>query len=202
MLRQRLRATRSPLALLSLLPLTLLALALIWYGGMVVLLAAKMSPGQVDKVSGYRTVYRFFAELGPVDVDPRVRLIAGLAGFGTFLMSFYLATKSLSRPHLARTELTLKTDGHGGTTVQPRAIERAVESAALGQTNVRAAASRYEVGGMSLNLALGSATDAAETLREARQRARAALEQHDLPVLPVNVTLTGYQAEPPNKELR
>ena len=73
MLRQRLRATRSPLALLSLLPLTLLALALIWYGGMVVLLAAKMSPGQVDKVSGYRTVYRFFAELGPVDVDPRRR---------------------------------------------------------------------------------------------------------------------------------
>lgn len=193
MVRQRLRATRSPLALLSLLPVTLLGLALIWYGGMVVLLATKVSPAQVDTVSGYRTVYQFLSGLGPGDVDARVRLIAGLVGFVTFLVGSYLAAKSLSRPYLARTELTVETDGRGTITVQPRAIERAIESATLEQANIGAASGRYEVGEMSLNVALGNATDAADTLREARQRARDALAEHDLPVLPVNVTLTGYQ---------
>lgn len=191
--RQRIRATTSPLAFFGLLPSTLLALALIWYGAMVVLLAAKVSPADVNRVSGYRTVYRFVSGLGPADIDARVRLIAGLIGLATFLIGSYLAARSLARPYLARTELTLDTDGRGGTTVQPRAIERAIESAALGQAGVRAAAGRYEAGEMSLNVALGNAADAAEMLRETRRRARAALDEHDLPVLPVNVTLTGYQ---------
>jgi hypothetical protein len=174
--------------------LTVLALALIWYGVMVVLLAAKISPTSVNKVSGYRTAYQFFAGLDPADIDNRVRLIAGLTGLATFLACSYLAAKTVSRTHLARTELTLNSDDRGVVTIQPRAIERAIECAALQHDAVRSAAGRQEDEALTLSVNLGRASDSAETLRDLRQRARAALDQHDLPALPVNVTLTGlYQ---------
>lgn len=201
MLRQRIRTRSSPLALLGLLPLALLALALIWYGAMVVLLAAKVSPADVDGISGYRSVYDFLSRLDPADVDGRVRLIAGLAGLATFLVCAYLATKALARPYLARTELTLGSDGGGVVTVQPRAIERTIEAAALEHPVVRRAAGRYEGDELMLGVGLSRASDAAETLREVRRRARAALGEHDLPVLPVNVTLTGVD-ENNRRELR
>ncbi len=35
----------------------LLALALVWYGVMVILLAAKVSPHTVNSISAYRTIY-------------------------------------------------------------------------------------------------------------------------------------------------
>lgn len=201
MLRQRLRTRTSPLALLGLLPLTLLALVLIWYGAMVVLLAAKASSAAVDRISAYRTVYDYFAGLDPAQIDSRVRLIAGLVGFAVFLVCAYLAAKTLARPYLARTELTLGAERRGVVTVEPRAIERAVEAAAFGQPGVRGAAGRYEGDELFLGVELGRAGDAAETLRAVRQRARAALAAHDLPVLPVNVTLAGFQ-EKKGRELR
>ena len=168
------------------------ALALIWYGAMVVLLAVKTSPATVNKISGYRTAYDYFAGLDPADINGLVRLIAGLAGFATFLACSYLAAKTVSRTHLARTELTLSSDNRGVVTIQPRAIERAIEAAALGNDAVRSAAGRQGDEALTLSVSLVRASDAAETLRDVRQRARAALDEHDLPPFPVNVTLTGF----------
>lgn len=191
-MRQRVRTRSSRLAPLGLALLTVFALALIWYGAMVVLLAVKTSPATVNKISGYRTAYDYFAGLDPADINGLVRLIAGLAGFATFLACSYLAAKTVSRTHLARTELTLSSDNRGVVTIQPRAIERAIEAAALGNDAVRSAAGRQGDEALTLSVSLVRASDAAETLRDVRQRARAALDEHDLPPFPVNVTLTGF----------
>jgi hypothetical protein len=191
-MRQRVRTRTSPLTLVGLTLLTVLALALIWYGAMVVLLAAKVSPTTVNKISGYQTAYHYFAGLTPADIDSRVRLIAGLAGFATFLACSYLALKTVPLTHFARTQLTLNSDDRGVVTIQPRAIERVVEGAALGNDRVTGVAGRQEDEALTLSVGLGRASDAAETLRDVRERARAALNEHDLRVLPVNVTLTGF----------
>ena len=52
MVRQRLRIGSSPLALLGRIVLVLFALALVWYGAMLVLLAFKVSPHTVNDLSG------------------------------------------------------------------------------------------------------------------------------------------------------
>jgi hypothetical protein len=193
-MRQRVRTRTSRLAPLGLALLTVLALGLIWYGAMVVLLAAKISPVTVNEISDYRTAYDYFGKLDPADIDSRVRLIAGLAGLATFLVCSYLAAKTVSRTHFARTQVTLDSDDRGVVTIQPRAIERAIEVAALGHDAVRGAAGRKEDEALTLNVALARASDAAETLRDLRRRARAALGEHDLLVVPVNVTLTAFYA--------
>jgi hypothetical protein len=159
---------------------------------MVVLLAAKTSPANVDRISGYRTAYQYFAGLDPADITGRVRLIAGLAGFATFLVCSYLARKTVALPHLTRTALTLSSDERGVVKIQPRAIERAIEGAALAHDAVRGAAGRQAAESLTLSVGLARPSDAAQALRDVRERARAALDQHTLPTAPVNVTLTGF----------
>jgi hypothetical protein len=43
-----------------------------------------------------------------------------------------------------------------------------------------------------VNISVARAGRAADSLTEVQERVRAALGEHDLPDLPVNVTLTGY----------
>jgi hypothetical protein len=191
MLRQRIRTRTSPLALLGLLPLLLLALALIWYGAMTMLLAAKVSPASVNTVSGYRSLYDFLSGLAPADITPRVRLVTGLAGIATFLTCSFLAWKSLARPYLSRSELPLAEDARGLIVAEPRAVERAAEGAARRHPAVSSAAGRHTSGRVALNVELRRAQDAAETMRDVQRRARVALQEHGLPALPIDVTLTG-----------
>ena len=68
MVRQRLRIGSSPLALLGRIVLVLFALALVWYGAMLVLLAFKVSPHTVNQLSGYRSAYNYLAGLEPQDI--------------------------------------------------------------------------------------------------------------------------------------
>lgn len=175
--------------------LVLIGLGLIWYGLMVVLLAFKSSPSFVDDISGYRTVYDYFAGLEPSDITPRVRLIAALAGLAAFVVLGFLAWKHVPRPYLARSELLLGDDGRGALIVEPRAIERAAAMAARGHPAVSEAGGRYEVGGVAVNVHVRRGTDVAETLRDVDVRVREALGRHDLPTLPVNVTLTGFDRQ-------
>ena len=112
MVRQRLRIGSSPLALLGRIVLLLFALALVWYGAMLVLLAFKVSPHTVNQLSGYRSAYNYLAGLEPQDITDDTRLIAGLAGLAGFLVFGYLALKQVPRPHLTRSELQLIDDEH------------------------------------------------------------------------------------------
>jgi hypothetical protein len=172
-----------------------LALALVWYGLMVVLLAVKVAPHTVNSLSAYRTLYDDAADLKPSDFTTVRRLIAGFAGLLVFLVFMYLAFKAWPRPYLARGEVPLEDNERGTTTIEPRAVERVAEIAARANPDVTAARGRLGDEDLSVGVDARHASTVAETLRDVHQRVRAQLEQHDLPNLPVNVTLTGYDRQ-------
>jgi hypothetical protein len=191
-IRQRV-SLRTPVLAYGVRLLTLvLGLALVWYGLMLALLAIKVSPHTVNALSGYRSLYDAAAGLSPPDFTSAVRWIAGLAGFLAFLLFAYLAVQELPRPYLARSEVSLTEQETGATVVKPRAIERVAELAAHGNPEVASAAGRLGDGELNLSVGLRRAATAADALRDVRARVRSDLDRHDLPALPVNVTLTDY----------
>ena len=192
MLRQRVRVRTSSVALIGRAILILFSLALIWYGLMLILLALKVSPHTVNQISGYRTAYNYLSDRTASDITPTIRLIAGLGGFVAMLVFGYLAYKSLPRPYLARTDLRLTDDEHGVVNVAPRAVERAVEVAALDRDPVRQAAARYGTDEITVNLTVTRVRDLPETMRAVRTKAHEELENHGLPDVPVNITLTSF----------
>lgn len=193
MLRQRLRTRTSPLAVLGRVVVALFALALIWYGLMTLLLALKVSPATVESISGYRTVYDELARISASDVeDGTTRLIVGLAGLAALLIFGFLALKEIPRPYLARHDLDLVQDDRGTVTVAPRAIEHMAEMAARGNPSVASASGRYGDDELAVAVTVRRAHDVAEALTDVRARVRSALADHDLPVVTVDVTLTGF----------
>lgn len=192
--RQRIRERTSPVVYVGRALLALLALALVWYGLMLVLLAAKLSPDKVDAISGYRTAFDYFAGLQPGDVTSRARLIAGLSGFAVFVVCCFLAWKELPRPYLARGDLPLWQDEQTTITVKPRAIERAAEAAVVEHPAVIGAAARYGEQ-LSVDIEVRRGRDLAETLREAQLLVAEALSRLELPPLPVSVILAGYDRQ-------
>ncbi len=193
--RQSVRGRGSPLVFLGLLLLVPVALALIWYGAMLLALAVKTSPETVNAISGYRDAYAFLADLEAGDVSGRVRLIASLAGVAAFVVFGLLAWKQVPRPYLARGELTLAENDRGTSTVEPRAIERAAEVAACAHPSVSDATGRYGEDGIDVDIDLNRAGDALGTLREAQRRVGEALQRHELPDVPIRVTLTGFERQ-------
>jgi hypothetical protein len=191
-IRQRINLRTPALAYVVRVLTLLLALGLIWYGLMVVLLAVKVSPHTVNSLSAYRTLYNDAANLRAADFTTIGRLIAGFAGLIAFLIFVYLALQELPRPYLARGDVNLEEHERGTTVVRPRAIERVAELAARGNPDVTAATGR--LGDQQLNVAIGMrrASTAADTLSDVRRRINADLDRHQLPDLPVNVTLTAY----------
>ena len=106
MLRQRLRTREEPLRIVGRLLVAAFALALIWYGAMLALLAAKViSPATANGLSGYRTAYDFLAGLTPADVDGTTRALIAAAGVAAFVIFGYLAWRELPRPYLARRDV-------------------------------------------------------------------------------------------------
>ncbi len=197
MIRQRI-ALRTPLlAYLVRLLTVVLALILIWYGAMLVLLAAKVSPHTVNSLSGYHTLYREAAGLHRGDFTRKVRLIVGFAGFIAFLFFLFLALQEVPRPYLARREVTLDERDSGSLTVGPRAIERVAEVSANAHKDVASASGRLGDESLNVSVSVRNAGTLAETLRAVRDGVAKDLAQHELPALPVNVTATGY--DPKNR---
>lgn len=168
---------------------------LVWYGLMVVLLAVKVSPHTVNSLSAYRTLYDDAVDLKRSDFTTLRRLIAGFGGLIMFLVFLYLAFKAWPRPYFARGEVSLQDDEQGTTTIEPRAIERVAELAAQENPDVTGARGRLGDEELSVGIDARRASVAAETLRDVHQRVRASLDAHDLPSLPVNVTLIGYDRQ-------
>jgi hypothetical protein len=195
MIRQRINLHTPAFGYIVALLTCVLGILLLWYGLMVVLLAVKVAPHTVNSLSGYRTLYHDAANLKRSDFTTLRRLIAGFAGLIVFLVFIYLAFKAWPRPYLARAEINLQDDEHGTTKIEPRAIERVAELAACGNPDVTAASGRFSDEELSVGVAARHASSAAETLRDVHQRVRSELERHDLPSLPINVTLTGYDRQ-------
>lgn len=188
--RQRMRARSFPVArVLADALVVVVALALMWGGAMLVALAFKAPPGTIDSLSGYRTAYRYLAGLEPADITPSTRVVTAAAGAAAAVIFGWLAWRALPRPYLARAELRLATDERGTVDVSPRVIERAVECAALEHSAVTTARARYGTDDLTLDVAAARADALGETLQDVQRRARDSLARHDLPSLPVNVTL-------------
>lgn len=192
--RQRLRARRFPLAQLLLRLITVLAgLALIWYGAMTVLLALKASPHTVNGISAYRTIYDHLVTITAQDLTGRVRIIVAIAGVVCLLVFALLSWRALPRPYLTRGELDLSEEaGRGRTVIAARAIERAAEVAALQHPLVVGAAGRYGTEDVGVAVTVRQAGELAHTLPAIQQRVADALREHDLPSLPINITLVGF----------
>jgi len=203
--RQRVR-TRSlaPAVWICRLLVIVFAAALIFYGVLLVLLALKFAPGDIDTVSGYSATYDFLAGLTAQDIDSTVRVIVAGAGILCAVVLAWAAYKALPRPYLARGPMHLSSgedEAHGHTDVSPRAVERLVAHAAREHPAVAGVTSRLEGEAVAVGVALSRPHEVADVLPDVRRRVRAQLERHDLPVLPVNVTLTGLEAGP-RRELR
>lgn len=196
MLRQRIRIDRTAAVLLGQVVTVLVALAVLWYGLILGLVATgAMNAGTAATVTGYRTVYDFLAGLSTADVDGVVRLFTGIGGLLAFLLFGWLALKQIPRPHLARGELVLVRDERGEVTLAPRAFERAVETAAIRHSAVTEARGRYGGREVSVDIEVAQPTEVPETLREVQSRVRSSLRQSELPDVPVHVTVTGFNAE-------
>lgn len=192
MLRQRLRTATSPFALIGWILVFLLACALVYYGVMVALLALKVDPGTLNTISGYRSAYDFLAGLKVGDLSDTLRIVASIAGLLALVIFAYLAYRAIPRPYLARHDVELAADEGGTLTVQPRAVERVAEVAAVGNPAVASASGRY---GDDLAVAIDvrRARDVAAILEDVQERVVAALAQHGLPPATVNLTLTGFE---------
>ncbi len=193
MLRQRLKIRASALALIGRILVFVLACALVFYGAILMLLAFKVSASTLNDISAYQTVYDYLADLREGDLSDKRRIAAGVAGAVAFLLFGYLALKQLPRPYLARHELQLEDDPRGVVTVEPRAIERVAETAALHHPALTAASGRYGDDELAVGVTVRHAKDVARTLEDVQGAVVEALEQHGLPVVPVHLTLTGYE---------
>lgn len=190
MLRQRVRSRSFPFARIAAdAVVAVFALALVWSGAMLVLLALKVSPTTIDGLSGYRRAYDYLASLDPGDVGGSVRVVAAIAGLGACLIFGYLAWRAVPRPYLARVDLRLTGDELGIIEVNARVIERAAELAAVDHAAIASARARYATDGLALDVGTLRADALAGTLQDVHQRARESLARHDLPPLPVNITL-------------
>lgn len=200
-LKQRIRTrSRAPSGLASKLLVLLLAAILLWYGLMLVLLAVKVEPGFVNSISGYRSAFDYLAGLSASDFDGATRAIVAGAGVLAFLVFGFLAVRVLPRPYLARHDLTLD-DGVGRElVVEAGALERAAEIAAREDDAVSAASARAGAERLEVEVSLCRAEAIGDALAGVRSRVRDALELHELPLRPVDVTLTGFD-EPQRKEL-
>lgn len=196
MLRQRVHTRRPTLRIIGKVLVGLLALALIWYGAMLVLLAVKVSPGTVDELSGYRTAYDFLAGLTPGDVDGWTRAIIAGAGIAALLIFGFLVFKELPRPYLARHDVELTRDAHGCVVVEPRVIERLAAHAACEQPAVVDASGRYGVDELVVGVTVRRPGELARTLEESQRAVHQALARSELPTMPVTLTLTGFDAKP------
>jgi hypothetical protein len=202
-LRQRLRSRTSPLALLARALVVLFALALIWAGLVIFLLALGVGDATVASITGYRAAFDSLAGLESEDVDDATtRAIVAGAGVLAFLVFGYLALRELPRPYLARQdrELSKGHDGQGeerttpGTlTVAPRAIERLAETAAEDQPGVAGASGRYGTNELAVGVAVRRAGEVAATLGGVQTAVHDALSRHGVPDMTVSVILTGYE---------
>jgi hypothetical protein len=195
MLRQRLKVVSSPLALVGRVVLLLFAVALIWYGLMLALLALAVAPDTVDQISGYRTAYDYLAGLVPEDITDTTRIVVAASGLAAFLLFGYLAIKELPRPYLARAGSEIQADERGAVEVGPRALERVAEIAAVESNGVGAVAGRLEDDELTVNLRLTSPREVDDTLADVHRRVREALAVHDLGARTVNVTVTGFDRQ-------
>ncbi len=201
MLRQRIHVEGSTTAnAVGRILVALLGAAIAWYGLMLVLLAFKVSPSFVNDISGYRTAFDYLSGLESGDISGTDRLVIACIALVLALIALFLLWRGLPRPHLARHQVKVTDTDRGTTEIGPRAVERAVEVAALEHSAVVGARARLEDDGIALAITARDAPDLVKTLQEVEERAFASLDRHQLELDRVDLTLAGYDS-PNGREL-
>jgi hypothetical protein len=201
MLRQRIHVEGSTAATaIGRLLVALCGAAIAYYGLMLVLLALGVSPSFVNDISGYRTAFDYLSGLTPGDISRTDRLIVAGVALALALIALFLLWRGLPRPRLARHEVKVTETELGTTEIQPRAVERAVEAAALEHPAVVGARARLDDDRVALAITAGRAADLVKTLHEVEDRAFASLGRHELELERVDVTLAGFDS-PNGREL-
>jgi hypothetical protein len=201
MLRQRIHVEGSSTATaVGRVLVALLGAAIAYYGLMLIMLAFKVSPGFVNDISGYRTAFNYLSELTPGDISSTDRLIVAGVALVLALIALLLIWRGFPRPRLARHPIEIEETELGSTEIQPRALERAIESAALEHPAVVGARARYDEDGIALTVTAGRAVELVRTLHEVEDRAFESLGTHHLELERVDVTLAGYD-RPNGREL-
>jgi hypothetical protein len=172
----------------------LLGAALVYYGAMLVLLAFKVSPSVVNDLCGYRTAFDYLSGLSAGDISSSDRLLVAIVAAGLAIVALALLWLGRPRPYLARHEMKVTETDHGVTEIRPRAMERAVEAAALEHPAVVGARARYGDEAIALAVTAGGAADLVTTLNEVEERAHQSLQRHQLELDRVDVTLAGYSS--------
>jgi hypothetical protein len=197
MIRQRVNLRRGTGALLVRGLTIVFALALIYGGVMDALLSLKLGPSlgpdKINELTDYRTGYHWLAALHSGDFTTAISLIAGFTGLLVFLFFASLVLGALPRPYLTRTDVGLPLTDRGATIVRPRAVERIAETAAQTSEHVIGVTGRLGRGALHVDIGIDTAPEAARTLTDVRRLVSEQLARHDLPPMPVNVTLTGYE---------
>lgn len=182
--RRRVRIARGRVTSVGIVVAGLLALGVAWYAGAGVALGLGADPATVDGLTGYRAVVDWLA--APHVPSPTTRAIVAGAGVLAFLVLGRLALAQLPKPRVPRGALVLEHDVRGTTTVEPRAIERAVESALRDFDSVSA---RWEDGHVTAAVTSSRPRQLADALAKAPAEASAALRRHGLPEAEVRVVL-------------
>jgi len=202
MLRQRIHLQGSSLAnSVGRILVALLGAAIVWYGLMVILLAFKVTPRVVNDISAYRTAFDYLTGLKADDISSSDRLIVAIVALVLALLALFLLWRALPRPHLARHAIEVEQTDLGTTEIQPRAVERVIEGAALEHPAVIGARARYDDDRIDLAVTARRAPTLVETLRDVEERAFQSLADHQLQLERVDVTLAGYDS-PNGRELK
>lgn len=195
MIRQRLKTRTSPLSYLGRGLVLLLALALIWGGITLILLTLKVSPSTANAITGYRSFHDLLTSIDLSNLSNQTRVLIAAGGIACFLLCGLLAWKEIPRPYLARHDFSIEDNRQGTATVEPRAVERIAEVAALQHPFVSHAMSRSGTNSLEIEIELARATGVVQALTEVQERVRLGLSRHGLPELTTNVTLTGFNRQ-------
>lgn len=179
------------------------ALALVYCGVVLLALAAGTSGAALDRWTGARWLYDQLSLVDPARWTEQTTIIVGVAGLVGAALLLTLGWAQRLVPHRTRRVVELAQSEIGETTVHPRAVERAAESAALEQPAVRGARATFGDDGIELHVHTSATAALPELLRETQQRARAALATAGLgDHIPVTVTVTRLTSLTRSESLR
>ena len=176
------------------------ALLLIAVPVFLLLVGLGVLPAQLVGFASFRNTLDAFLDglssvsEGDLPIDPRVRILAGIAGFLVALVALLLLLRELTfgRP-VARKTFVDDTPGRE-TTVTAQAVRRLVEGAAREAGAISPTCyltskkRRYNV---SCNIRVPRSQDFAELATRSRQNIRSVLEEQQVPVEDVEVTVQG-----------
>ena len=155
-----------------------------------------ISANQINMFTGYRNALNALGNLSTLNIDPRVRVVAGIIGALMALVALLLLLRELTfgRP-VARKTFVDDTLGRE-TAITAQAVRRLAEGAAreVGAASpdchLASEDRRYNV---SCNIWASSTQDFSELATRTRENIQKVLEEQQVPIKDVEVTVQGIE---------